>query len=251
MAPLLPAIFPNVNQDDLGTFQARLQKTAATGGTFALTHSVAYAMSNNPTQLYSSDWNVKLVAEMRQPLLQGAGVQFNRIAGPGATPGAVQRRDARADQHRHRVDQLRDERAEPRQRRGDGLLGVVLRLPAIRRGDHRDATTPWRCGGRSTTLFTHRQPGRRSAKPRRPDPRSILSSYRSTAEQAAQRACTPPKSKLRYLMGLARHRRPADPSQGRSRPPPKSLSIGTTCWPRAWRAAPNCANRNGSSSSAN
>jgi hypothetical protein len=29
-----------------------------------------------------------LEAEMRQPLLQGAGAQFNRIAGPGAVPGA-------------------------------------------------------------------------------------------------------------------------------------------------------------------
>ena len=27
------------------------------------------------------------MAEVRQPLLQGAGPQFNRIAGPGATPG--------------------------------------------------------------------------------------------------------------------------------------------------------------------
>ena len=81
-------IFPNVKEDDLGTFQARLQKTTATGGTFALSHSVAYDLSNQPTRLYSSDWNVRLVAEMRQPLLQGAGVQFNRIAGPGATPGA-------------------------------------------------------------------------------------------------------------------------------------------------------------------
>jgi outer membrane protein TolC len=85
---LYTSIFPNVKQDDLGTFQARLQKTAATGATFAMSHSVAYDLSNSPSRIYSSDWNVKLVAEMRQPLLQGAGTQFNRIAGPGATPGA-------------------------------------------------------------------------------------------------------------------------------------------------------------------
>ena len=30
---------------------------------------------------------MNLQAEWKQPLLQGAGVQFNRIAGPGATPG--------------------------------------------------------------------------------------------------------------------------------------------------------------------
>ena len=47
-------------------------------------------MTNSKTRvrtLYNADWNVKLVADMRQPLLQGAGTQFNRIAGPGATPG--------------------------------------------------------------------------------------------------------------------------------------------------------------------
>ena len=74
---------------------------------------------------------------MRQPLLQGAGTQFNRIAGPGATPGSVQRRDARADQHRHRLGQLRDRRAELRQRRGSRLLGVVFRLPRLRHGQDR------------------------------------------------------------------------------------------------------------------
>ena len=87
-APQFVNFFANVNDHDLGTFQARLQKTSATGGQYALTHTVAYDMNyKNPTQLYSSDWNVKLVAEVRQPLLQGAGPQFNRIAGPGATPG--------------------------------------------------------------------------------------------------------------------------------------------------------------------
>jgi outer membrane protein TolC len=85
-------IFPNVSEHDLGTFQAKLQKTAASGGTFSLAHNIAYDRDRfdyGTTQrlLYSSDWNVNLTAEMRQPLLQGAGTQFNRIAGPGATPG--------------------------------------------------------------------------------------------------------------------------------------------------------------------
>ncbi len=82
--------YPNdVMQGDQCSFQARLQKTTATGGTFALSHEVDYSLSNESPAFvnYPSDWNVKLVAEMRQPLLQGAGVQFNRIAGPGATPG--------------------------------------------------------------------------------------------------------------------------------------------------------------------
>jgi outer membrane protein TolC len=84
-------LFPNVSEHDLGTFQAKLQKTDAEGGTFSLAHNVAYDRDrydySSPRLLYSADWNVNLTAEMRQPLLQGAGVQFNRIAGPGATPG--------------------------------------------------------------------------------------------------------------------------------------------------------------------
>lgn len=79
--------FAPVSKQDLGTFQARLEKTAATGGTWALTHNVRYDQSNSPTRQFPSDWNVNLEAEFRQPLLQGAGVQFNRIAGPGAIPG--------------------------------------------------------------------------------------------------------------------------------------------------------------------
>jgi len=87
LKPEYSFIFPTVQQDDLGTFQARLSKIAATGGQFAITHNVKYDLSNRPSRAWPADWNVNLVAELRQPLLQGAGVQFNRIAGPGATPG--------------------------------------------------------------------------------------------------------------------------------------------------------------------
>ncbi len=86
--PCMPSIFPNVNRERPEHVPGPLQKVTATGGTFALTHEVDYAKTNNPSQDYVADWNVKLVAEMRQPLLQGAGVQFNRIAGPGASPAS-------------------------------------------------------------------------------------------------------------------------------------------------------------------
>jgi outer membrane protein TolC len=76
-----------VNKEDLGTFQAQLSKFNATGGQTSLTHNVRYTQSNSPTRLYPSDWNADITAEFRQPLFQGAGVQFNRIAGPGAIPG--------------------------------------------------------------------------------------------------------------------------------------------------------------------
>jgi len=81
------AIFPSVTQQDLGSFQAQLSKTAATGGTWILRHSVNYNLDETRPRLFMSDWTTELEAEFRQPLLQGAGVMFNRIAGPGAIPG--------------------------------------------------------------------------------------------------------------------------------------------------------------------
>ena len=80
---------PRVFQQDLGTFQAQLSKTAATGGVWSLRHNVRYDWNNSglTARRFNSDWNVNVEAEFRQPLLQGAGTQFNRIAAPGATPG--------------------------------------------------------------------------------------------------------------------------------------------------------------------
>jgi len=80
-------IFVPVFEQDLGTFQAQLQKTAATGGTFAVRHNTVYDWNNNPTRAAPSDWNVNMEALFSQPLLQGGGVTFNRIAGPNAQPG--------------------------------------------------------------------------------------------------------------------------------------------------------------------
>ncbi len=72
---------------DIGNFQTRLSKTMATGGTFGFSHNARYNLSNSPTREWPADWTVNLEADFRQPLLQGAGVGFNRIAGPGAQPG--------------------------------------------------------------------------------------------------------------------------------------------------------------------
>ncbi|HYW78426.1 MAG TPA: TolC family protein, partial [Thermoguttaceae bacterium] len=81
------SIFPRTFRQDTGGFQAQISKTAATGGTWTIRHNVNYDLQKDTSRLFISDWNVNLEAEMRQPLLQGAGVQFNRIANPGAIPG--------------------------------------------------------------------------------------------------------------------------------------------------------------------
>ena len=70
-------------------FNADLSKTTATGGRFALRHVVNYDRNNRGIGFreFSSVFTGWLEAEWRQPLLQGAGVTYNRIAGPNAVVG--------------------------------------------------------------------------------------------------------------------------------------------------------------------
>lgn len=79
---------PDVFAQDLGTFQTQLRKTAATGAVWSLAHNVRYEWNNAvASRKWPSEWGTNLEAEFRQPLMQGSGVQFNRISGPGAIPG--------------------------------------------------------------------------------------------------------------------------------------------------------------------
>jgi outer membrane protein TolC len=68
-------------------FQDQITKQSTTGATFALRHNTDFDDNNAPANLYPGAWNTNYEAEIRQPLLQGAGTQFNRIAGPSGTPG--------------------------------------------------------------------------------------------------------------------------------------------------------------------
>lgn len=74
-------------QQDAGVYQAAITKRAATGSQFTIRHNVDYDANNAPGNFFPSAWNVNLEAEARQPLLQGSGIQFNRIAGPDQPVG--------------------------------------------------------------------------------------------------------------------------------------------------------------------
>ena len=198
-SPAYAAFFPNVRVDDLGTFQARLSKVAATGTQFALTHNVAYDLSNQPSRAYPSDWNVNLVAELRQPLAQGYGVQFNRIAGPGATPGnfnGVMLARIRTDVA------LADFEAAVRNLVSDvevaywELYFQYRSLDAVIAG--RDsALQTWR---RIYTLYQIGGKGGEAEKEAQTREQYYL--FRSTAEQSLN-ALYAAEAKLRYLLGLA------------------------------------------------
>jgi hypothetical protein len=70
-----------------GDFALEINKTAATGTRFALRNTIAYSRNNSPINLFPGTYTTVLEGEFRHPLLQGGGIEFNRIAGPNATPG--------------------------------------------------------------------------------------------------------------------------------------------------------------------
>jgi len=72
---------------DAANFSYDLSKRTATGATFSARHNIAYDLNNTPNRLYGSAFAGWFEAEYRQPLMRGAGVQYNRIAGPGSPNG--------------------------------------------------------------------------------------------------------------------------------------------------------------------
>jgi len=84
-------LFLPVAQQNISTHQFELAKTTATGARFALKHHINYNRTEipNPSLRFSSVYETDYEAEYRQPLLQGAGVAFNRIAGPNSTAGGA------------------------------------------------------------------------------------------------------------------------------------------------------------------
>lgn len=70
------------NNSDTGQFATSLTKALATGGTFAVNHSWNYLSTNSPFVPISSNYTGVLQAQFTQPLWAGAGVEYNRIAGP-------------------------------------------------------------------------------------------------------------------------------------------------------------------------
>lgn len=74
-------------QQDAYVFQNQITKRGATGTQYSLRNIVDYDANNAPGNAFPSAWNNNIEAEYRHPLLQGGGVDYNRIAGPGGSPG--------------------------------------------------------------------------------------------------------------------------------------------------------------------
>ncbi len=74
--------FRQVFQQNTSTFNTQLTKITAQGGQFSVRNNIVYDLNNNPTRQIAKDWNVNYEMAFNQPLLAGAGTEYNRIAGP-------------------------------------------------------------------------------------------------------------------------------------------------------------------------
>lgn len=77
---------------DLGAMAVELNKTSAVGSRMAVRHIIDYDYNNNIGNMFgnpSGSYQAYIEGEVRQPLLQGAGAEFNRIAGPDGSPGSL------------------------------------------------------------------------------------------------------------------------------------------------------------------
>lgn len=75
---------------DNGAFDFRVDQQLITGGTFSILHNWDYQQSNQPGLLFPSTYTGALGAELRQPLLAGAGQEYTEIAGPIALRNNIQ-----------------------------------------------------------------------------------------------------------------------------------------------------------------
>src|SRR5690606_14456803 len=75
-------IFANELLQDVGTFNMGITKTNVSGGQVGFQNNTNYDSNNNPSRVTPSSWDTNFEAFFSQPLLQGRGVQYNRIAGP-------------------------------------------------------------------------------------------------------------------------------------------------------------------------
>jgi outer membrane protein TolC len=74
---------------DLDTFKEEIVKETPTGTEFTFRHNTTYDNNNEPGNLFPSSWDTNFEAEVRQHLLQGGGLEYNRIAGPHGAPGQM------------------------------------------------------------------------------------------------------------------------------------------------------------------
>lgn len=74
-------------QQDAHVYQTQITKRGVAGTELTLRNDTDYDSNTAPGNAFRSSWTTDIEALVRQPLLQGAGVEYNRIFGPSGTPG--------------------------------------------------------------------------------------------------------------------------------------------------------------------
>jgi outer membrane protein TolC len=205
-----PSLAPDLSQD-LFQQDISISRTAANGMVLSLGSSTSYDLENqNPALASPHDWQTSFQMELRQPLLQGGGLEFNRIAGPGGIPGFNQGvLIARVNED----IALATFESSVRNLVSDVEIAYWELYYAYRNLDTavqgRDsALETWQ---KTYSLFIHGSKGGEASTEAQAREQFFI--FRSTAEQA-QSQLYQIESKLRYLMGLAatdgRLIRPAD-----------------------------------------
>jgi outer membrane protein TolC len=75
---------------DAAVYQVGVNKLTAIGSRLSLTNNTSYDSNNAPGNEFYSSWNTNIEAQIVQPLLQGAGADYNRIFGPTGIAGLPQ-----------------------------------------------------------------------------------------------------------------------------------------------------------------
>lgn len=77
-------------KQDLVNARAGVTRRTWSGANWELSHVTSHDANNRLGNLFPNTWEQTVEAGWRQPLLRGAGRQFNAIAGPNARPGLAQ-----------------------------------------------------------------------------------------------------------------------------------------------------------------
>jgi len=88
-AGLAASFRPPILTQQTATATGAITKTAATGDQFQVKLDTRYNKDNTPADFkrFASEYDSDVQFQFVHPFLRGAGVGFNRIAGPGALPG--------------------------------------------------------------------------------------------------------------------------------------------------------------------
>jgi outer membrane protein TolC len=78
----VPNFFSPQFRQDLGRGTVGLTKQTMAGTTVDIRSNTNYDQNNNGSRIQPSDWTTNIEVGFAQPLLQGAGVQYNQIANP-------------------------------------------------------------------------------------------------------------------------------------------------------------------------